>query len=298
VNDKMLSSKNLKDGWYLDHTAELDHPDLLKDKAGVPYIDYANVGKHYNPWFVSQMALAHLTRYSKCGLPSDLSAFKTACDWLVENAHAHSRGLTWYYHFDWNHGRKAPWISALSQGTAVAALLRAGLLFGESKYLWVAERAISLFNVPMQDGGVSHFHHDGTVSFEEVVSHECLERPLSTLNGHLFAAWAVREWAMYSGDSCYEVLTERAHHFLVERIRDYDLGYWSAYNLFRGFGGMPAIASAMYHELHIAQLRVHTRLFPNTALQDALYRFNMYQESRFCRVRATLMKVIFKVCYF
>ncbi len=65
---------------------------------------------------------------------------------LVPLAAQRGGGLAWeyYFHFD---GGSPPWVSAMSQATALEALTRAAAAFGPDPYLQLAQRALGIFNL-------------------------------------------------------------------------------------------------------------------------------------------------------
>lgn len=60
-------------------------------------------------------------------------------------------GVAWEYMFQFGGGRP-PWVSAISQGTALQALSRAGHELGDREFLRVADRALGVFRAPPPTG--------------------------------------------------------------------------------------------------------------------------------------------------
>lgn len=64
------------------------------------------------------------------------------------------------------------------------------------------------------------------------------------------------EYANLAGDLKYQRLFEKGVEFILNRLENYDLGFWSRYCLHNGLFRLPDIASLHYHDVHIAQLKV------------------------------------------
>src|SRR5439155_977513 len=101
------------------------------DADGVPVQHGRTFGDAYNPAYVAWYGLMRLERAVRGEDPSGREAFLTQATWLA--AHAVRRpdgGVVWHYPFDYVEGAgglPAPWISAMSQGLAMSALIRAYL---------------------------------------------------------------------------------------------------------------------------------------------------------------------------
>ena len=81
---------------------------------------------------------------------------------------------------------------------------------------------------------------------------------------------------------------------LAGNIERWDTGYWSLYDLFP-HPGLPNVASAAYHSLHIMQLRAMQIIAPRPELRDTVARFEGYEESRMNAARAFAEKALFRV---
>lgn len=284
-----LAEANAAGCYPLDFSRD-DHPGLLVDEAGVPMIDYANMGKQYNPWFVGHIALGRYTRWRRHRLPDQLAPFRKLADWLVMTAVPCPVGVKWLYHFDW-FGAPAPWFSGLSQAHAISVLLRAAQVFQEKQYADLARQATDLMIAPVAEQGTAWKHTDGTISLEEAPS----SPPSSVLNGHLFSIFALREAACFFADQRYQQVLAEGIRFVAERIRLYDLGYWTRYSLQGLPWGLPDIASIHYHDVHIAQFRVLEAISGQPLFGQAADRFQTYQDSANAVRKALWVKRIAKL---
>ena len=131
--------------------------------------------------------------------------------------------LAWEYLFPIFGGRP-PWISALSQATAVQALTRAAAKLGRPDLLNIAGAAAGAFAFP-PPAGVRVALGRGAVWF---ALYSFAPR-LRVLNAHLDAVQALFDLAKASGDAhtiaAYNAGLLAAHR----RIRGFDTGAWSKY---------------------------------------------------------------------
>src|SRR4051794_6572427 len=146
--------------------------------------------------------------------------------------------LAWEYVFPIFGGRP-PWISALSQATAVEALTRAATKLGRPDLLNVAGPAAGTFAFP-PPAGVRVTLGGGMAWY---VLYSFLPRQ-RVLNAHLDAVAALFDFAKASGDihtlAAYQAGLLAAHR----RIRAFDTGVWSKYS------NPGALADLNYHVLN------------------------------------------------
>jgi len=146
--------------------------------------------------------------------------------------------LAWEYLFPIFGGRP-PWISALSQATAVQALTRAAAKLGRPDLLNIAGAAAGAFAYP-PPAGVRVPLGRGAVWF---ALYSFAPR-LRVLNAHLDALAALFDFAQASGDphtkAAYDAGLLAAHR----RIRGFDTGVWSKY------ANPGALADLNYHVLN------------------------------------------------
>ncbi len=267
-----------------------DHSQIPIDEVGIPMIDYANLGRQYNPWFVGHLALGCYTRWRGERDPKQLARFRRLADWLVATGVLCDVGMKWLYHFDW-FGAPSPWYSGLSQAHGISVLIRAAYVFKEDSYAQAAQQATDLMIAPLGVGGAAYMHPDGTISLEE----SPVTPPTSVLNGHLFSVFALREAGRFFEERRYDDVFDSACAFVAARIDSYDLGYWSRYSFHRIPFGFPDIASIHYHQVHIAQLRVLERISGNRTFGQAAERFEKYRQSSSTVRRALWTKRMAKI---
>jgi D-glucuronyl C5-epimerase C-terminus len=146
--------------------------------------------------------------------------------------------LAWEYMFPIFGGRP-PWISALSQATAVQALTRAAAKLGRPDLLQLAVAASAAFGQP-PPAGVRVAVGRGEAWF---VLYSFAPR-LRVLNAHLQGLAALFDLLQASGSPLVQVEYGAGLLAAHERIRRYDTGVWSKY------AHPGALADLNYHVLN------------------------------------------------
>jgi hypothetical protein len=267
-----------------------DVPTLLTDEYGIPMIDYATLGKHYNPWFVGHIALGKYSKWKRTGDKQYFDRFIQLANWFIDTGEKTNHGITWFYHFDWFNNHYKPWRSGLSQAHAISTLLRAASVSGNDMYAEIARKAVEDMIAPFEEGGAAYYWPDRTVSIEESIKLP----PSSVVNGHLFSVFACWEASKYFKDHRYNDTAMKGWQYLLNRVDMFDLGYWSRYS-FKDTGMIPDIASFHYHDVHIAQMKVSAEITGEKQFQILAERFEKYNNSRLCRLRANWHKRLAKI---
>ncbi len=205
----------------------LEHQEF--DSSGVPLKNYRLLGPRYNPLFVAWWGLHHLERAARGGRGADLDVFWHQIHWLCERAVRRSDGsAVWLCDFDWCEGRtrlRSPWISAMYQGVAISALVRAARLAGSDELLELARAAAGPFRTMVADGGVRS-REGGATLYEE---YPALPLP-RILDGFLFSLVGLHDLARASGDPAIQRLFDEGVEGLVRNLPWWDYrGKWSWY---------------------------------------------------------------------
>lgn len=266
------------------------------DGGGIPMLDYhGRIGLQYNPIAIAQWGLGNYNRYARDAEESARNKFLTASNWLVAHLEKKSAGLwVWNHHFDWEYRSRlrAPWYSALAQGQGISLLLRAHLETSDAKYLEAAGLAFRSFQRLIGEGGVTFQDDDGNLWFEEYI----VSPPTHILNGFIWAAWGIFDFALATGSKDAASLFDAAIHTLETNLVKYDLGFWSLYEQAGTF--LPMVASPFYHRLHIVQLRVLHRMTGVEKFAEFADRWDAYAKHPVKRTRALWYKGAFKLCYY
>ena len=168
-------------------------------------------------------------------------------------------GVAWEYYFTYSGGRP-PWVSGLSQGTAVQALVNAAKKLGKPRYRSLAISALRLFQRPPPTG-VRYRVHGGShyLIYSFAPRYLVLNAFIQALNG-LFDVGAPT-----LGNSAKARMLFRSGDRAARReIPMFDTGKWSRYSL------SGEISSTNYHMLlrdFLQDLcnRTKTRIYCRTA---------------------------------
>ena len=131
--------------------------------------------------------------------------------------------LAWEYYFSFG-GGTPPWISGMTQGTAVQALARGAVVFNEDRWGRIAERALGAFQAPPPVGvsqKVPGGRHYLMYSFNP---------GLRILNGDLQAITGLRDLADLGRSRTARVLYARGERAARRAVDRFDTGAWSLYS--------------------------------------------------------------------
>jgi heparosan-N-sulfate-glucuronate 5-epimerase len=266
------------------------------DSDGIPLLNYhGKIGLQYNPIAIAQWGLGNFNLFLCSKADEFLGKSLTAADWLVQHLEPNSFGIpVWNHDFEWEYRTplKAPWYSGLAQGQGISLLVRVWQETGEAEYLHAASSAFISFTKPVQEGGITFRDRDGNIWFEEYI----VSPPTHILNGFIWAAWAVYDYFLATGEETARLLFNQALQTLRHNLDRYDLAFWSLYE--QSGTRLPMVASPFYHRLHIAQLRVMHRLTGDDLFVQYADRWQGYARSRSKRTRALCYKGAFKLCYY
>ena len=144
-------------------------------------------------------------------------------------------GIAWEYMFEFDGGRP-PWISGLSQGTALQLLARAYSRFHEASYLTAAQQALAVFEHPPPQGvrvatpaGAMYAEYSFAPSDH-------------ILNGFIQALVGLYDYAALTHEPAGLALFEAGDAEARAEVPHYDTGAWSLYDQF-------GESDLNYHEL-------------------------------------------------
>jgi hypothetical protein len=198
------------------------------------------------PTTTSQRALGFHERWL-LGDESAFEPFAAEIRALRARAEASDGMLLWPHHVDVPKYRlRAPLYSAMAQGQAASAFVRAYLATTDDEW---AEAARAAIRPLLGDGvlGLVALSDNGPV-LEEVPS----APPAHVLNGWVFALWGLWDVALGLGDADARQRFDDSEGALERLLPSYDVGWWSRYSLFPA--AAPDLAKPFYHRIHVAQL--------------------------------------------
>jgi D-glucuronyl C5-epimerase C-terminus len=157
---------------------------------------------------------------------------RAGVDRLLSLAARRGGFLAWEHYFSWG-GGTPPWISGMTQATAISALARAARALDEPRWRRAAHRALGAFTAP-PPLGVDGGDHYLMYSFSP---------GLRVFNGELQAVSGIGELAALHPDRLARRLFRRGERNARAMVAAADTGAWSLYS----FAGREATLS--YHQL-------------------------------------------------
>jgi len=113
-----------------------------------------------------------------------------------------------------------PWVSAMSQGTALQAYSRAAVRLGHPDYFQVAREGLGVFRTPAPDGVTAGGHYLIYSSWPQ----------LRVLNGFVQALNGLHDFARLANDVEGKALFAAGEAKLRAELPSYDTGAWSMYS--------------------------------------------------------------------
>jgi D-glucuronyl C5-epimerase C-terminus len=172
---------------------------------------------------VNAVAHACLNPRLRHGRRCPRAALRAALDRMVELGARRDRFLAWEYYFSFG-GGTPPWVSGMTQGTAIQALARGARVLHRPRYVKVAERALGAFERPPPIGvdvAAPGGRHYLMYSFNP---------GLRILNGDLQAITGLRDLAVLGHVPRAARLFRAGERAARLAVRAYDTGAWSLYS--------------------------------------------------------------------
>lgn len=248
-----------------------------RDGAGVIQVDYGtryeNAGVQYNPQLVARYAQMLYAKMLETENPDELRelwrGFQAQVTWLLNNGKEVGDAIVWTYDFP-NPYFDAPsgWTSGMAQGFVLSALIEAHSLTGDERYLEVASKALTAFEIPLPDGGVRTELSGSGAWYEEVAGPDVPSSKI--LNGHIFALSGIRDYYMYTGEDRARVLFDEGVAATEDLLVHFDGDDISFYAL------TDQPAPCHYHRLHVRQLTWLYEVTGRPAFKEYADRFDGY----------------------
>lgn len=290
VNSK--AEKDKLSYYYMPFIKKAEYDSFL-DGNGVPLLNYGGkIGKQYNPIAIAQYGLGNFNLYKQTGDKTFKEKTLIQANWLVENLIKNDKGIpVWMHNFDWNYVEKlkAPWYSGLAQGQGISLLVRVFKLTGDKKYIDTAEDALISLKTEVVEGGVIYTDEKGNMWIEEYL----VTPPSHVLNGFIWALFGVYDYFLLYREKNIRELFDGFVETLIKNLNQYDIGYWSLYDLSNN--GLKNIASHFYHQLHIVQLNIMYYLTGIDIFEKYANKWNSYWGNTLYRYRALVKKSLFKL---
>ncbi|MGC1477559.1 MAG: D-glucuronyl C5-epimerase family protein, partial [Terriglobales bacterium] len=155
-----------------------------------------------------------------------------------------------------------------------------------------AEKAFVALTKPVAEGGVLLEDEENNLWIEEYL----VDPPTHILNGFMWALWAVLDYWLANADAPAKDIFDRGVETLIHNLDRFDTGYWSLYE--QSGTDLKMLASPFYHQLHIVQLRVMSKLTGDAGFAAIAERWEGYAQRRSNRTRALIEKSAFKLLHY
>jgi hypothetical protein len=212
-------------------------------------INISALENRYHPTLIAMYALANYNEFVRSKEEEYKRIFLKHVHWLKKNAVSRNGSVIWFLYFEpIGYNCNIPWISAMTQGLAISALVRAYNIRKDEKLLELAHKALKSFEIPISKGGVLHTDDNGNCWYEEAAC----PNSASILNGFIFSLMGVYDFYEITKDEKAEKIFYEGIETLHKHLTDYELKLllfrWSRYdNRF-------TMHSRNYHYVHILQL--------------------------------------------
>ena len=267
------------------------------DKQGIPQLNYqGDIGIQYNPIAIAQWSLGNYNLWKKNNSQDCYKKFIKGADWLHNNLNINNENVyVWQHHFNWVYKENLinPWHSGLAQGQGLSVLCRAYRTTEDNRYLDSIEKVYQSFLIDIKNGGVTFKDNQGNIWIEEYIMQK---DPTHILNGFIWGLWGIYDYWLLTKNKDIEKLFYKYIKTIEENITKYDIGYWSLYELSKLPIDMRA--SIFYHKLHIVQLNILFKMTNNKLFKDTSTKWKIYLSKKTNTIRATFMKILFKVFYY
>jgi len=244
------------------------------------YLFYGYDGKyHLHALELAQYALACWQAWRKTGENIWTEKALLHCNWLVSNQ---EKDGSWRIEHK-NPKYKdlpSPWPSALAQGFAISALIRAFYYTNEISYLEVAKKACEFLEIDVKKNGVKREFIINDIN--GFIYEEYPRKNLSgVLNGYITSLLSIYE--LSNIDNSYKDIFSKNLENLYRILPLYDTGFWSYYSLDGN------IASGFYHRLVTIQLNVLSQI--DVKFNKYFNKFKSYERNKFFALKAFFKKI-------
>ncbi len=217
---------------------------LQQDSNGVPVVVYeGKLGRQYNSVTVAEQAI-------KLSDQKDTTAerkFFNCIKWLINNHIVlNDSSIIYLDYYDWPaYKMTSPWRSAMNQGRAVEAFLKAFKKTDDSTYLQYARKSMNVLYTEVKNGGVTY--KDSTGYWYEEYADDSVPQS-RVLNGMIVTLQGLSEYYKVTSDKSALFLFDQGVKAVKNSLYLYDNNGHSNYDVL----GKPA--KSWYHNFHIQLL--------------------------------------------
>lgn len=269
--------------YFYDISKKATSKNVRLDQQGV-YLFYGYDGLYqYHALEIAQYGLACWVAWAKTDVEFWKNQALIQSDWLVLNQDLNGGFLSTIKNAKYS-DLPDRWPSALTQGLAISALLRAYIYTGKEVYKESLKKAVDFLNVDVNEGGVRRKFSSGDAEY--FIYEEYPRRKLDgVLNGYISLILAMLELAD-SGilmESDISGWVKKNIDNLYSLMPMFDSGYYSFYSLNGN------ISSGFYHRYVVVQLEVLGRI--DSRFLEYKNKFIKYRDSFICQLKALKEKL-------
>lgn len=217
---------------------------FLNDSMGVPLVVYeGKLGKKYNTITIAEQAL----KWSSQKDSESRRNFFNCITWLKDNSKMlNDSSIIFRDYYDWpSYNMKSPWRSAMNQGRAMQAFLKAYEKTGDTLYLNLARKSMNALFTEVKNGGVTYKDSLG-YWYEEYADDNVPQSRV--LNGMIVVLQALSDFHKVTNDLGSLLLFTKGVSAVKSTLHLYDNNGHSNYDVL----GKPA--KPWYHKFHIELL--------------------------------------------
>jgi hypothetical protein len=197
------------------------------DGHGVPMIASSGERRYY-PVSIAQYGFMLHADWLETGAASTMETLERCLDVLEDVKAEDERHCVWWHQFpDSRYALEPTWAFAMAQGELISLYLRLWQALDRPSLLESARKANRFMRVPVEEGGVRYHDEQGNLWREEYPS----KVPSLVLNGFIYALFGLYDLYRVGGDPEVKADIDACIATLRARIRDFDSGYWSSYDL-------------------------------------------------------------------
>lgn len=222
----------------------------------------------HNPVTAAQYALGSYERFLHDGDTRAYETFVRHAEWLRDQLD--DQGRIEYEFYVRSRDIRPPWISAMAQGQAISVFTRMAQETGDEAWLDYARSAMTPMLAPLEAGGTLVFE-DGDIWLEEYPE----DPPSHVFNGHVFAAFGVRDLADATGEENIREFWESSAETLASNLDEFEEDGWLRYDLKKA-----AVAHRQYYQIQRDQVRVLARMTGDKRFEQAADRWSAPFEDR------------------
>jgi heparosan-N-sulfate-glucuronate 5-epimerase len=241
------------------------------DSTGIPFVFYeGKLGKQYNTVTVAERAIKLYDEKDK----SVKGNFFSCIGWLKNNyTILNDSSIIYLDYYDWpSYKMTTPWRSAMNQGRAMQAFIKAFEKTRDTLYLNLARKSMNTLHTEVRDGGVTYM--DSTGYWYEEYADDMVPQS-RVLNGMIVVLQALSDFHRVTNDLDAFFLFKRGVDAVKKTLHFYDNKGHSNCDVL----GKPA--SSWYHKFHIELLdflytETHESIFNEYKQKWMLYKEPSY----------------------